>query len=112
MYVFEIRSTNPNYRFGPSEGWIDKDTFIDVYKRITDVSENLWIGSYYAQWVIQSEDGKFHNNLKGAQVVVDIKSDHGSAFLNPNFDGGQFTAKRKKINKNLFTKAGFVKFTR
>ncbi len=112
MYVFEIRSVNPNYRFGKCEGWVEKDTFMDVYKRITDVNGDLWVGYYYSQWAIQSEDGKFHDKYRGGQVVVDMKSDHGSVFLNANRDGGSLLGKRKKTNKNLFTRAGFVKFTR
>ncbi len=112
VYVFESRSINPNYRYGPCEGWVEQQTFTDVYKRVTDISGHLWKGMYRARWVIQSENDQFRDLYKCCQVIIDMKRDHGSAFLESNREGGFRTIGMKDINLELFSRAGFVRFTR
>ena len=112
VYVFESTSVNPNYRYGPCEGWVEQETFVDVFKQITDLNGNLWKGSYRARWVIQSDDGSYRDLHNGGQVITDMTRDHGSAFLFSNREGGFRTIWKKDINRTLFTRSGFVKFTK
>jgi len=111
VYVFESTSINPNYRYGPCEGWVEQETFVDVFKQITDLNGRIWKGSYRARWVVQSEDGSYRDLHNGGQVITDMRRNHGSAFLFSNRDGGFRTIKLKNINQALFTRSGFVKFT-
>jgi hypothetical protein len=112
VYVFESKSVNPNYRFGPCNGWVEQGTFAPVYKRITDVNGKLWLGYYFARWVIQSDDGKYKDLDFGAQIIVNMRRDHGTAIVMGKREGGFKTYKKKDVNMNLFTRTGFVKFTR
>ncbi len=112
VYVIEVTSVNSNYRWGPSEGWIEKDTFAAIFKSNTDVNGNPWTGMYWVRQAFKSDDGKYQDLHFAVQVIVDLKSDKGSVFPNSRREGGFRTVWIKNVQKNLFTRAGFVKFTR
>lgn len=113
VYVFESTSTNPNYRYGPCQGWMTKKTFLPVYKRITDLNGALWKGVYLNIRGYQTQDGSFRTiEDRTALVVVDMKRDHGSVYIHGRREGGFYIENIKDMNKALFTRAGFIRFTR
>jgi len=112
VYVFESRSTNPNYGYGPCEGWIEKRNFANCYKRITDPNGKLWKGSYWPVHSVATKDGKYRMVDNFSAVIVDMRRDHGSTFPYAYKKGGFKTILLKDTNEQLFTRGGFVKFSR
>lgn len=111
-YVFESRSKNKNYNYGPCEGWVEKGTFASVYKRIVDPNGKLWKGWYWPAVPIASPDGKFKLIFNQSQVVVDMRRNHGSVYPGYYRKGGFAQFMIKNPDETLFTRAGFVKFTK
>jgi len=109
-WVIESRSKTPGYAYGPCEGWIEKGTNFNCYKRITDPNGKLWKGVYWPAMAMDAQDGRFRLVTDCGWYEVDMRRDHGSA-LTQSFRKGAF---RKifatDMNKDLFTQAGFVKF--
>ena len=112
VYVIESRSRDPNYGYGPCEGWIEKGTFVGAYKRITDPNGKLWKGVYWPNHAAGTRDGRFGLIDSFAAVVVDLRRDHGSCFPYPYYRGGSKEIMIQDMNANLFTSAGFVQFTK
>jgi len=113
VYVFESSSINPNYRYGPCQGWMTKKTFLPVYKRITDTSGVLWKGNYFNTRAYQTEDGGYRTiNHTNAMVLVDVRRDHGSVIIHGRREGGFYVHNKKDIKKSHFTRAGFIKYLR
>ncbi len=112
VYVIESRSTNPNYNYGPCEGWVEKGTFIPSYKRFTDINGNLWKGHYFCGVPLQTENGSYRIIYKYGIVIVDMRRDHGSAFPDIFDKGGYCFYEKANINKRMFTRAAFEKFTK
>ena len=111
VYVLESRSTNPSYGYGPCEGWVEKGSFLHCYKRITDTGGNLWKGVYSPGDAIQSVDGEFKLVRKSACVEVDIKRDHATAVC-AVYRKGTYRTIMATSKENMFTKAGFAKFSK
>ncbi len=111
VYVIESDSIVPNYAYGPSEGWIEKGSFGHVYKKNVDPNGKLWKGSYWVSRAVETTDGKYRV-IKGRQVCVDIRRDHGCIYPGPDRKGGFYEAMVKKMNPKLFTRAGFIKFSK
>jgi len=112
VYVFESTSKDPNYAYGPCEGWVEKGTFVPSYKRITDTNGKLWKAQYWCGVPFASEDDKYKLVFKWGQVMVNIRKDHGSTYCGPFRPGTYMKIMQKDINKRLFTRAGFVKFSK
>ena len=112
VYVFEGKSENRNYRYGPFECWWEKGTFTHVYKRVTDINGNLWKGIYYVHWVMESDDGKFCDIDFIGPIVVDVKSDRATTIVVSCKEGLSYTRNVSDVNDRLFTRSGFVKFTK
>jgi len=112
VWVIESRSTDPNYAYGPCEAWVEKGSFSNAYKRITDPNGNLWKGSYWAAFGYGTRDGKFRMIDNIGQVLVDIRRDHGSTYPLSWRKGGFKRNQVKDMNENLFTEAGFIKFSK
>ncbi len=110
VWVVESRSTDPNYGYGPCEGWIEQGTFFHVYKRITDPSGKLWKGAYFPAQGVESTDGKYHLIKNIAWVEVDMRRDHASTLCGPHREGMYRKIFAKDVDQRLFTRAGFVKF--
>jgi Protein of unknown function (DUF1329) len=109
-YVVESRSKNPNYGYGPCEGWVEKGTCLHVYKRITDPSGKLWKGVYWPGQGIETPDGKFRLIRDYGWVEVDMRRDHGSTLCGPHREGLYRTIFAKDVDPVIFTRAGFIKF--
>lgn len=113
VYVIESISTNSNYRYGPCQGWVAKKTFLPVYKRITDINGELWKGCYLNIRGYETQDSSFRTiEDRTALVIVDLKRDHGCVYIHGRREGAFYSEHKKGMNKALFTRAGFVKFTR
>ena len=112
VYVIESKDKSPNYNYGPCQGWVEKGTFLPSYKRITDLNGKFWKGNYYCGVPFQSQDGKFRIIYKYGNVMVDIRRDHGSAYPDIFREGGSCIYEKQNINKSMFTRAGFEKFTK
>jgi hypothetical protein len=112
VYVFESKSTDPNYAYGPCEGWIEQGTFANAYKRITDPNGKLWKGQYWITHAQGSKDAKFRVVDNFATVIVDLRRDHGSSFPYAYRRGGFKHMMIQDQNENLFTSGGFIKFTK
>ncbi len=112
VYVFESRSKNRNYGYGPCEGWIEKGTFANAYKRITDPNGKLWKGAYWPAHAVGTPDGKFRMVDNFTSVIVDMRRDHGSSFPYAYWKGGFKKNMIPKMNENLFTRGGFIKFSK
>lgn len=110
-YVFESRSTTSSYGYGPCEGWIDKGSFVNLYKRITDPNGQLWKGAYWPTHAIGTPDGKYRMVDNFASVIVDMRRDHGSTFPYAYYPKGFKKILIQNPNESLFTRAGFVKFS-
>ncbi len=110
VWVVESRSTDPNYGYGPCEGWIEQGTFFHAFKRITDPSGRLWKGAYHPAQAIETPDGKFRLIKDIAWVEVDMRRDHGSTLCGPHREGTYRTIFSKGVDPMLFTRSGFVKF--
>jgi hypothetical protein len=110
VYVFESRSKNPNYGYGPCEGWVEKGTSLSAYKRITDPSGKLWKGAYSPGQAVETPDGKFRLVRDCAWVEVDMRRDHGSVVTGPYRGGTYRKLFAKDVDQKLFTRAGFIKF--
>ena len=78
VWVVESRSTNPNYGYGPCEGWIEQGTSFHAFKRITDPSGKLWKGAYHPAQALETPDGKFRMTINGGYVEVDMRRNHGT----------------------------------
>jgi hypothetical protein len=111
-YVVESRSTDPNYAYGPVEGWIEKGTFSHSYKRVTDPNGKLWKGSYEVAQAFGSKDMKFGLIDNFAYVIVDVRREHGSTFPFSYREGGYKSIMVQNLNENLFTPGGFLKFSK
>lgn len=111
-YVFEIRSKAKNYNYGPCEGWIEKYSYSQAYKRMTDASGKLWKGSYWPAVPVESPEGNFKMSYNAAQVIVDMRRNHGSSYPDPYRKGGFKKVLVKDLNESLFTRSGFIKFTK
>ena len=109
VYVFESKSTAVGYAYGPGEGWVEKGTFAQIYKRIVDPNGELWKGFYWPVTAFQSADGKYRLVDNAGQVVVDMRRDHGSTYPNAYREGGFKRILIQKPNEELFTQSGFVK---
>jgi hypothetical protein len=109
VYVLESRSKDPNYSYGPCEGWVEKGSLLHCYKRVTDVNGTLWKGAYYPGDAIESQDGRFRLVWYFGAVVVDMRRDHGTAIGGP-YRKGAFRRVMVRENETLFTKSGFAKF--
>lgn len=110
VWVVESRSTDPNYGYGPCEGWVEQGTFHHVYKRVTDPSGKLWKGVYYPGQGIETTDGSYHLVKKIAWIEVDMRRDHGTTLCGPHREGGYQKLFAKDVDPVIFTRAGFVKF--
>ncbi len=110
VWVVESRSTDPNYGYGPCEGWIEQGTFFHAFKRITDPSGRLWKGAYHPAQAIETPDGRFRLIKDIAWVEVDMRRDHGSTLCGPHREGTYRTIFAKGVDPILFTRAGFIKF--
>lgn len=111
VYVVEVRSRDPNYRYGPCEGWVEKGSLLHCYKRITDVNGELWKGVYNAGDAMETRDGKFRIVWYFGAVDVDMRRNHGTANCGA-YREGAFRTIMVKGNENLFTKSGYTKFTK
>jgi len=111
VYVVESTSTVPNYVYGPCEGWIEKGTFKHVYKRNVDRSGKLWKGSYWVIEAIETPDGKYRMT-SGNQVCVNMRRDHGELYPGPYRKGCFRQVMVQDMNEKLFTRAGFIKFSK
>ncbi len=112
VWVFESKSTSSNYGYGPCEGWVEQGSFSNCYKRITDVNGQLWKGFYWPAHAIQTKDDTFRLVYNAGMVLVDVRRDHGSAYCNAYREGGYKRIMKKDMNEKLFTRAGFVKFSK
>jgi hypothetical protein len=110
VWVLTSKSTDPNYKYGECEGWVEKGTFSHIYKRIVDVNGKLWKGSYYVNLPVISTDGKFKMMAIEGQVVVDMRRDHGSAYPGSYYKGGYKKIFIKNAEPTLFTAGGFKQF--
>jgi hypothetical protein len=111
-YIVESRTNNPNYAYGPCEGWIEKGTFSHSYKRITDPSGKLWKGTYEVLHAFGSKDMKFAMMDNFTYVEVDVRRDHGSTFPFSYREGGYKRIMVKNMKAELFTPDGFLKYAR
>jgi|YNPNPStandDraft_1061719.scaffolds.fasta_scaffold12335_2 hypothetical protein len=112
VYVVESRSTDPNYAYGPCEGWIDKTSFAHCYKRITDPGGKLWKGFYHPVFAFETPDGSYRLTDFTGKVVVDMKRDHGSAYPEFFWKGGYKKILVKEMNEKIFTPDGFLKYAK
>jgi hypothetical protein len=112
VYIIESKDKDRNYSYGVCEGWIEKGTFIPSYKRITDLNGKFWKGNYYSGVAFQTQDGKYKIIYKYGNVMVDSRRDHGSAYPDIFREGGSCIFEKTNINRSMFTKAGFEKFTK
>ncbi len=110
VYVIESRSKDPNYGYGPCEGWVEKGTFLSAYKRITDPGGRLWKGAYSPGQAVETPDGKFRLVRDCGWVQVDMRRDHGSIVTGPYRQGTYRKLFAKDIDQKLFTRAGFIRF--
>lgn len=110
--VFESRSKDPNYGYGPCEGWIDEGSFGNVYKRITDPNGKLWKGAYWPSHAVGTPDGKFRMVDDFTSVIVDMRRDHGSSFPYAYWKDGFKKCMIPNMNEKLFTRGGFIKFSK
>jgi len=111
VYVIESRSNNPNYNYGPCEGWIEKGSSLHCYKRITDVNGNFWKGVYSAGDPVQTRDGKFRIVWYFGSVDIDTRRNHGTVNTG-SYRQGAFRRVMVKGNEKLFTKSGYAKFSK
>jgi hypothetical protein len=112
VYVIESKAKSSSYNYGPCQGWIEKGTFLPSYKRITDLNGKLWKGNYYCGVPFSTADGKYKLIYKYGNVMVDMRRDHGSAYPDIFRDGGSAVFEKDNINRNMFTRAGFEKYTK
>jgi hypothetical protein len=112
VYVTESRGTDPNYAYGPCEAWIEKGTFANSHKRITDPNGKLWKGSYWAALRIGTKDGRFRMIDTIGQGIVDVRRDNGSTQPLSWHKSGYKKTDVKEVNEKLFTEAGFIKFSK
>jgi hypothetical protein len=112
VYVFESRSKDKNYAYGPCEGWIEKGSFSQCYKRIVDPNGKLWKGWYWPAVPFESPDGTYRLIINQAEVVVDMRRDHGTCYPGPFRKGGFARFLIKNQNETLFTRGGFAKFSK
>ncbi len=110
VYVVESRSRDPNYGYGPCEGWVEKGTYLAAYKRITDPNGRLWKGAYSPGEGIETPDGKFRIVRDCAWVQVDMRRRHGSIVTGPYREGTYRKLFAKDVDQRVFTRAGFIKF--
>ena len=110
VYVVESRSKDPNYGYGPCEGWVETGTFLAAYKRITDPSGRLWKGAYSPGEGIETPDGKFRIVRDCAWVQVDMRRRHGSIVTGPYREGTYRKLFAKDVDQRVFTRAGFIRF--
>jgi hypothetical protein len=110
VWVVESRSTDPNYGYGPCQGWIEQGTFHHAYKRITDPSGKLWKGAYYPGQGIETPDGKFRLIKNIAWISVDMRRDHASTLCSAHREGTYRKIFAKDVDLRIFTRAGFIKF--
>ena len=112
VYVIESRSTTRNYGYGPCEGWVEKRTFANCFKRITDPNGKLWKGAYWPIHAVGTPDGKFRMVDNFSSVIVDMRRDHGSSFPYAYWKGGFKKIMIPEMNERLFTRGGFIKFSK
>jgi hypothetical protein len=110
VWVIESRSKNPNYAYGPCQGWVEQGTFLHAYKRITDPNGNLWKGVYYPEQAVETTDGTYHLLKNIAWIEVDMRRDHGTTLCGPHREGTYRKIFAKDVDPRIFTRAGFVKF--
>ena len=109
VYVIESKSKSPGYAYGPCEGWIEKGSMLHVYKRITDAGGKLWKGVYWPGMAMETRDGEFRLINNWGWIEVDMRRDHGTASCN-GFREGTYRRLFADVDKNLFTRGGFIKF--
>jgi len=91
---------------------VEKGSFSHCYKRLVDASGKLWKGFYWPSQAFRTPDGTFSMILNDGQVVVDIRRDHGSTYPNAYRKGGFKKIMIKDQNDKMFTRAGFIKFSK
>lgn len=112
VYVIESKNKSSSYNYGTCQGWIEKGTFIPSYKRITDLNGKYWKGHYFCGVPFETPDGKYKCIYKYGVVMVDSRRDHGSAYPDVFREGGSIVIEKDNINKSMFTRGGFEKFTK
>jgi len=112
VWVIESKSKDRNYAYGPCEGWIQKGSLSKCYKRITDPGGKLWKGIYWPQQAVETPDGKFRLGWTFGWFVVDMRRDHGSSLVGAYWKGGYRNIFLKDANDSLFTRAGFIKYSK
>jgi len=112
VWMIESRSTTPGYAYGPCEGWIEQGSLFNCYKRVADPNGKLWKGVYWPGQALDAQDGKFRLVMSCGWYVVDVRRDHGSALVGANRKGAFRKLFVADVQENLFTQAGFVKFSR
>jgi hypothetical protein len=110
VWIVESKSTDPNYGYGPCQGWIEQGTFHHAYKRITDPSGKLWKGAYYPGQGVETPDGKYRLLKNIAWISVDMRRDHASALCSAHREGTYRKIFAKDVDPRIFTRAGFIKF--
>jgi hypothetical protein len=110
VWIVESQSTDPNYGYGPCQGWIEQGTFHHAYKRITDPSGKLWKGAYYPGQAVETPDGKYRLLKNIAWISVDMRRDHASALCSAHREGTYRKIFAKDVDLRVFTRAGFIKF--
>ena len=112
VWVVESTSTDPNYRYGPCEGWVVKGSYFHAYKRITDPNGQLWKGVYWPAVAMETPDGDWKLVKNMGWFVVDLRRDHGSALPGAYREGAFRTLFATSADPTLFTRAGYVKFSK
>ena len=112
VWVIESKSKDRNYAYGPCEGWFQKGTFSKGYKRISDRNGKLWKGVYWPSQAIESTDGEFRIVWSFGWFEIDMRRDHGSSLVGPYWEGGFRKIFAKDLNEKLFTRAGFIQYSK
>jgi hypothetical protein len=107
VWIVEGHSKNPYYNYGKTVTYVDKDTFVGVWKEIYDRSGQLWKTINMSQFVLESPDKSYRACLIGYWRIVDEINNRATMVLQHNQGKFVWLQDDPRVKAEDFTLGGF-----
>ncbi len=107
VWIIEGQSKNPYYNYGKTVSYIDKETFIGLWKDIYDRSGQHWKTINMSALILQSKDQSYKACLVGYWRIVDEINNRATMVLQHNDGKFVWLQNDPRVKAQDFTLGGF-----
>ncbi len=107
VWIVEGQSKNPYYNYGKTVSYIDKDTFIGIWKDIYDRSGQHWKTINMSALILESRDKSYKACLIGYWRIVDEINNRATLILQHNEGKFVWLQNDPRVKPADFTLGGF-----